>query len=121
MYFIFKLPRSFILLIIAGKNIFIYFFSFIVTFHLYRTPCLNEMQISGNRSLSNTIELFKIIVRVNIFLYNFTISGAILLIFHILLGLKSKQNGAWKTKRKNTTSIVLHLCTQNAYQWNQLS
>ena len=49
---------------------------------------------------SNTIALFKIIGRVNIFLFYFNIFGAILLIFHILLGLKLKQNGAWKTKKK---------------------
>ena len=108
MYFIFKLPRLFILLIIAGKNIFFYIFSFIVTFHLYRTPCLNEMLISGNRSIKVR---FRIIGRVSIFLHNFAISGAILLIFSLVveieecyilsyLILKMKQNGDWKTKMK---------------------
>ena len=76
--------------------------------------------------------LFKIIGQVNIFPHNFAISGAILLIFwyiaeigerHILcyLILKIKQSGAWKMKKKNTTSTVFYLCTQNAYQWNHLS
>ena len=108
MYFIFKLPRSFILLNIAGKNIFFYVFSFIETFHLYRTLCLNEMQISGNRSLKVR---FRIICRVSIFRHNFTISGAILLFFSLIvkigesyilsyLILKVMQNGAWKTKMK---------------------
>ena len=108
MYFVFKLLRSFILLTIARKKHFFFVFSFILTFHLYRTPCLYEMQMSGNRSLSNTIVLFKIIGRVNIFLNNFTISGAILRIFSYIVEIEIKAE--WRLENEKEKIQLLRFC-----------
>ena len=47
---------------------------------------------------SNTIELFKIIGRVNIFLFNFNIFGAIFLIFSYIVGIEIKVK--WRLENK---------------------
>ena len=77
----------------------------------YRTNKQKNLKDAMNVGIKGFIVRFKIIGRVSIFPHNFSISGAILLIFSYIveigeryilsfLILKMKQNGAWKTKMK---------------------